>query len=386
MDRKLGGLLRRGGRLHLIAHVGNAPSIMLVPTARHEDRGMGGLRQKNPGKLNYASSGQWRRGAAWRWNTYRRRPGRSSCASPAAAALSIPDLGELASSLLLFDSLLGGLRHVQGRAPACAGQSPAPSARRCCPTCPPSRRDRAGLRGNRYLRFGLYGPKSLPPAELAARLRYRHPTRRCGTREVKGPAEPSPGHRAGNGSARAVCHYGRRRPRQVEKIITDRKDLAGIRPGFRQFNYQNPYPTTRLPVFANVVSTSHPLAAQADLRTPMEGAATRWTPPLPRPPPSLCKEPVSNGWAATPSPSCGTAAIFGRFIASWPRATDLDAGLLQAQVRRRRQGPWRGLIPVTVPGAGGQLVAMRRFGKLPFADLLEPAIELPSAAACCPPV
>ena len=39
-----------------------------------------------------------------------------------------------------------------------------------------------------------------------------------------------------------------------------------------QFNYQNPYPTTRLPVFArNVVSTSHPLAAQAGLRMLQRG-------------------------------------------------------------------------------------------------------------------
>ena len=33
------------------------------------------------------------------------------------------------------------------------------------------------------------------------------------------------------------------------------------------FNWQNPYPTLRMPVFArNIVSTSQPLAAQAGLR------------------------------------------------------------------------------------------------------------------------
>ena len=33
------------------------------------------------------------------------------------------------------------------------------------------------------------------------------------------------------------------------------------------FNFSNPYTSTRLPVFArNIVSTSHPLAAQAGLR------------------------------------------------------------------------------------------------------------------------
>ena len=39
-----------------------------------------------------------------------------------------------------------------------------------------------------------------------------------------------------------------------------------------QFNYHNPYLSTRIPVFArNVVSTSHPLAAQAGLRILQQG-------------------------------------------------------------------------------------------------------------------
>jgi len=38
------------------------------------------------------------------------------------------------------------------------------------------------------------------------------------------------------------------------------------------FNWQNPYPTLRMPVFArNVVSTSQPLAAQAGLRMLWKG-------------------------------------------------------------------------------------------------------------------
>ena len=39
------------------------------------------------------------------------------------------------------------------------------------------------------------------------------------------------------------------------------------------FDFHNPYAGTRLPVFArNLVSTSHPLAAQAGLRMPGDGA------------------------------------------------------------------------------------------------------------------
>src|SRR5213075_2884741 len=62
-----------------------------------------------------------------------------------------------------------------------------------------------------------------------------------------------------------------------------------------KFDFHNPYPSARLPVFArNVVSTSHPLAAQAGLRMLWKGgnavdaaiaAAATMT---------LC-EPVSNG-------------------------------------------------------------------------------------------
>ena len=40
------------------------------------------------------------------------------------------------------------------------------------------------------------------------------------------------------------------------------------------------YPTRRSPVFGdNIVSTSHPLAAQAGLTVLREGGGTRWTPP-----------------------------------------------------------------------------------------------------------
>jgi gamma-glutamyltranspeptidase/glutathione hydrolase len=40
----------------------------------------------------------------------------------------------------------------------------------------------------------------------------------------------------------------------------------------QNFNWTNPYPTVRIPLFArNVVSTSHPLAAQAGLRMLLKG-------------------------------------------------------------------------------------------------------------------
>jgi gamma-glutamyltranspeptidase/glutathione hydrolase len=145
-----------------------------------------------------------------------------------------------------------------------------------------------------------------------------------------------------------------------------------------KFDFQSTYPMARLPVFArNVVSTSHPLAAQAGLRMLWKGgnavdaaiaAAAAMT---------IC-EPVSNGlgsdafailWdgkalhglnSSGPAPASWTVEHFARKYG-------LDA----------RTPPKRGFDSITVPGAVAGWVALsERFGKLPFADLLEPAIDI----------
>ncbi len=144
------------------------------------------------------------------------------------------------------------------------------------------------------------------------------------------------------------------------------------------FNFNNPYTSTRLPVFArNVVSTSHPLAAQAGLRMLYKGgnavdaaiaAAAAIT----------LVEPVSNGlgsdafailWDGKELHGLNAS---GRAPATWTpdyfkRKYGADA----------KTPPKRGMDAVTVPGAVASWVAMsERFGKLPFADLMEPAIEI----------
>ena len=61
------------------------------------------------------------------------------------------------------------------------------------------------------------------------------------------------------------------------------------------FNYVNPYPSTRLPVFArNLVSTSHPLAAQAGLRMLWKGGNAADAAIATAAAMTIC-EPVSNG-------------------------------------------------------------------------------------------
>jgi gamma-glutamyltranspeptidase/glutathione hydrolase len=146
----------------------------------------------------------------------------------------------------------------------------------------------------------------------------------------------------------------------------------------KQFDFRNPYPTTRIPVFArNVVSTSHPLAAQAGLRMLWQGgnavdaaiaAAAAMT---------IC-EPVSNGLG-----SDAFAILWdGRQLQGINGSGQAPAGWTPAWFREKygadaRTPPKRGIDSVTVPGAVATWVALsERYGKLPFADLLAPAIEI----------
>ena len=144
------------------------------------------------------------------------------------------------------------------------------------------------------------------------------------------------------------------------------------------FNFANPYTSTRLPVFArNVVSTSHPLASQAGLRMLWQGgnavdAAIAAAATL------TLTEPVSCGlgsdafcilWdgqqlhglnASGTAPDAWTPAYFKRKYGN-----DIQTP------------PKRGMDSVTVPGAVAGWVALsERFGKLPFEDLLQPAIDI----------
>ncbi|MEK9721218.1 MAG: gamma-glutamyltransferase, partial [Quisquiliibacterium sp.] len=141
------------------------------------------------------------------------------------------------------------------------------------------------------------------------------------------------------------------------------------------FDHRVGYPAVRLPLFArNVVSTSQPLAAQAGLRMMLKGgsavdAAIATAAAL------TIVEPVSNGLGSDAFAIIWDGEKLHGLNASGvaPAAWDL------AYFKRKHGGtiPQRGWDSVTVPGAiAGWAVLHERFGKLPFADLLEPAIEL----------
>jgi len=154
------------------------------------------------------------------------------------------------------------------------------------------------------------------------------------------------------------------------------------------FDWAAGYASQRLPVFGrNLVSTSHPLGAQAGLRMLLAGgnavdaaiaAAAVMT----------LVEPVSNG--------LGSDA----FCILWDgqqlhglNASGRAPHAWTPEYFRRKHGadakapPQRGVDSVSVPGAVSAWMALsQRFGRLPFEDLLAPAIEIAERGYAVPTV
>ena len=150
-----------------IAHVGDAPNIMLVPNSSPAKtvREWIELAKKNPGKLNYASSGN---GTIVQLTAelFKSQAGVFVTHIPyKGTALAIPDLIS-AKVDVLFDSLPTGMPHVrEGRLRALGVTSLKRSP--LAPDVPPIADVLPGFESNTW--FGLYGPKGLPP-ELVARV------------------------------------------------------------------------------------------------------------------------------------------------------------------------------------------------------------------------
>jgi len=141
------------------------------------------------------------------------------------------------------------------------------------------------------------------------------------------------------------------------------------------FDWHNPYPSIRRPLFArNVVATSQPLAAQAGLRMLQKGgnavdaaiaAAAAIT----------VVEPVSCGLGSDAFALIWDGTRLHGLNASGPA----PAAWTPEYFRQKHNNivPERGWDAVTVPGAvAGWAALSKKFGRLPFGDLLEPAIEL----------
>jgi gamma-glutamyltranspeptidase / glutathione hydrolase len=158
--------------------------------------------------------------------------------------------------------------------------------------------------------------------------------------------------------------------------------------GPMNFDYTNPYTTTRIPLFArNVVSTSHPLAAQAGLRMLLKGGSAVDAAIAAAAALTIC-EPVSNGLGSDAFGLIWDGKELHGINASGraPQAWSPDY-FHKKYGSSTTAPPKRGLDSVTIPGAVSSWTMMsERFGKLPFADLMEPAIEIAERGYLLPPV
>jgi gamma-glutamyltranspeptidase / glutathione hydrolase len=143
------------------------------------------------------------------------------------------------------------------------------------------------------------------------------------------------------------------------------------------FNWHAGYPSVRLPVFArNVVCTSHPLAAQVGLSMLQRGgnavdAAIATAAAM------TVLEPCSNGLGSDAFCILWDGRQLHGLNASGPAPAAWTVDYFRKKYGDARQPPVRGWDAVTVPGAVAAWVQLsRRFGKLAFADLLAPAIEI----------
>ncbi len=150
-----------------IAYVASSPNIVLVPNSSPA-RTMGEFidyARKNPGRLNYASSGN---GTIVHLSTeyFKAASGTFILHIPyRGTALAMPDLisGKVD---VLFDSLVTGLPHVKdGKLRALAVTSLKPSA--LAPDLPTVASVLPGYESTTW--FGLYGPKGLP-ADITAKV------------------------------------------------------------------------------------------------------------------------------------------------------------------------------------------------------------------------
>ncbi|MBH9553283.1 gamma-glutamyltransferase family protein [Inhella gelatinilytica] len=133
------------------------------------------------------------------------------------------------------------------------------------------------------------------------------------------------------------------------------------------------YPSRRSPVFGReVVATSHPLAAQAGLQILRQGgnavdAAVATAACM------TLVEPCSNGLGSDAFALVWDGRHLHGLNASGPAPQAWSPDRFAGQSTM----PTRGWDAVTVPGAVAGWVALhQRFGRLPFADLMAPAIDI----------
>ncbi len=144
------------------------------------------------------------------------------------------------------------------------------------------------------------------------------------------------------------------------------------------FDWSTGYASRRSPVFArNIVSTSHPLGAQAGLKMLQQGG-------------NAVDAAIAAAAVMTIVEPCSNGLGSDMFCILWDgqglqglNASGCAPAAWTPDYFRRKYGadsktpPKRGWDSVTVPGAvAGWMTLHERHGRLPFADLMAPAIEI----------
>lgn len=140
----------------------------------------------------------------------------------------------------------------------------------------------------------------------------------------------------------------------------------------KPFEWNFPYPSQRMPILArNVVATSQPLAAQAGLRMLMKGGSAVDA-VLATAIALTVLEPTSNGIG-----SDAFAILWdGKKLQGLNASGRSPAAWTPDRFKGMQTMPMRGWDSVTVPGCVAAWVELSaKYGKLPFADLFEPAIQ-----------
>ncbi|MCJ2018808.1 gamma-glutamyltransferase family protein [Methylobacterium sp. E-065] len=155
----------------------------------------------------------------------------------------------------------------------------------------------------------------------------------------------------------------------------------------KPFDWTTGYPSLRMPMFGrNCVATSHALAAQAGIQMLQAGG-------------NAVDAAIATAAAKTVTEPCSNGLGSDAFCILWDgkqlHGLNASGGAPAAWTRDyflnkygpAERPPMRGWDSVTVPGAVAAWVALsERFGRLPFADLMQPAIRIAERGYLAPVV